>query len=183
MSPLEHDKRSGSRSGYWLRLGSAGRLAGALYLCLGLQVSASCEANSPPDKLIDDLRREAVLIARVNIQDSSVTERSGNYLSYLVRARISRLYRGGKPRGSVVNYHARAEQGTENFGSIDRIVFLKRGTTSLSQWHALEFGQFRYDKALERRIQQRLIRYQQRIARSKQAFRNLSASAHHQRSD
>jgi hypothetical protein len=156
MPTIEHFQQSDT--GYQVRLRLTGRLVAALCLCLGVQVSASGAVNSPPNELIDELRRDAALIARINVQESLVNERSGNYVSYRVRARTTRLYRGNKPRGSVIIYQARAEQGTEDFGSTDRIVFLKRKTTASSQWYALEFGQFRYDQTLERRIQQRLNR-------------------------
>ncbi len=157
MTPIEQVQRSDTR--YRVRLRFAGKLAAALCLCLGVQVSASGAVHFPPNELIDELSREAALIARVSVQDWVVTERSGNYVSYRVRARITRLYRSGKRHGSVINYRARAERGTEDIGSTDRIVFLKPEKSASSQWYVLEFGQFRYDKALERRIQQRMIRY------------------------
>lgn len=160
MKPIKQVQRLVAR--YRVRLGFTGRMAAALCFSMAVQVSARDAVNSPPNELIDDLRREATLIARVHVQDSSVTERSGNYVSYRVLARVIKLYQGGKPRGAIVAYRSRVEQGTEDFSSTDRIVFLKRGRAASSQWYALEFGQFRYDKALERRIQQRLNRHRGR---------------------
>lgn len=156
MPPIEQVPRSNTGLQVWP--GFVGRLAAALCLSMAIQVSASGAVNSPPGELIDELARKARLIVRIHVQNALVTERSGNYLSYQVSARVTKLYRGEKQREAVINYRSLAEEGTEDFSYTDRIVFLKRGRTASSQWNALEFGQFRYDKALERRIQKRLNR-------------------------
>ncbi len=111
---------------------------------------AGADVGLPPQELLSTMIRESRAGVRVAVDAAEVVSRDGGYLKYAVRGVVTKRYKGPLKAGDPITFTARAESGTEDLSSPDRIVFLGRGRDG--SWHALEFGLYRYDSRIEASI-------------------------------
>lgn len=129
------------------------RLALLLFSISAMDTSAAPGAL-PPNELLQELFTDAAAVVHVASAKATVSSKEGIYTQYAVTARIVKTYKGRLRRGEVIRYAVLVESGLENFGSAERIAFLKPADPPSpgSRWSALEAGDFPFSAELDQWI-------------------------------